>query len=115
MPVALEMVLQVAVTDIGHLTYIACLDHVTPAHCGNPPVGTWLLAVARAWPRCHVLRTDPPARPIAVAANRHDETRPLPTDCREWPKHTHPEPPRFGGSPDSVVVPRSGPVLEHPH
>ena len=28
--------------------------------------------------------------------------------------HVYPEPPHLGRSPDSVVAPRSGPVLKHP-
>lgn len=71
------------------------------------------LAAARAGPRTRFLRTDPPARAVAVAAERHDELALFRRVAGQRPGHAYPEAPRLSRGPGSVVVPRSGPVLKH--
>jgi hypothetical protein len=61
-----------------------------------------------------LMGADPPARPVAVAPHRHDELTLLRRTAGQRPGHAHPEPLGLGRSPDSVVVPRSRPVLDYP-
>jgi hypothetical protein len=59
------------------------------------------------------LRGCPPAQPVAVAADDHDELAVLGRSAGQRPGHADPEPfGRCGGS-DGIVVPRRRPVLEH--
>ena len=57
---------------------------------------------------------DPPARSVALAPHRHNERALLRRAAGQRPGHTHQEPLRLGRSPDSIAVPRSRPVLDHP-